>query len=1069
MALSQESLHHLAILGVQPVETHRGDAGTFPHWPALLPLRADGSPPPVDVLFELPGELLPAITGEMLRLGNDRQRYFAAGDGRVFLHVPGPPYYTLLRALDRLDPGLNAYAERVPGVWLPIGFTHPLLDRLDGQAGRMLVITPAGTWQSIPADSFRDIDELLRFAEPARAERLVPAALPDKLPIPLRLTAGNAADMPELWILTRQAIESVDAFVRDADERTRQELLFAVIAGTDPPRVVLRERPRARRPRDLPAWPGTQGYVRYRRLNNLYVPAGTQLRPMLRREMVRQMLAADEECVVWLSPGAEGVFTPESLPDEAFRPLDEWVDLIVSRDREPLERWLNACTFEFDSFLCKGEVPTTNPPVREVRRRPPAARIATPPVAEAEPAPAEPLPRPRTKETREPERIAPLAQAAPAGELKKQLDALEQQFLEQEGPLDAPERQALWPQLARLNAALGDLPEAAICWAQALWERTDLPAAWLSAWYHSEAVNAAAQLSDAELDREISSASPSHADLRRLCARVLYACGQSPVHPALVRKLAEVRAFIDKHSARIGVRMHWLVWRHLTHLSGDALALVRGRDRLLARLYRRGLQRLHDVAHFIHFAGQRDGSRLRQIQDMLLTLRQAVQAWLARDGHGPGSLTRAYADLLFAYGFARMGDERHRLDLTTAAVAPLRAANDPATQFLTDAFEYRIGQAGNLDDAGPLPAELLARLEGMDQQAAYAVGRLRKQLRILDPHERSDPYLQYQRKVKATLSKDLAALKTITDPKRLLSEIRRLLLNAGQPLTNDERLAILLEAIPLTPRLGREAALDMLALALPAMQAPGDMALQARLIQAAVPIAALEDQRDLIPTLLGAFIDRLRTLPEAQLIESINEALGPWLRALRRCGLKNQLDSLLDEMTKLLVKGRTLERLRHEYMKESHRENWPEMLRSLMQIAEWAIYNDGRPRVQVFLDEARLYLFDNDPKPGKKRPIVTRYVPLTTAYLRALSQIDDLDLLASRFGELLEKMDAIPNTQTTQGLYSAQHLSVIETIVLALAGEDFLQGETAKRWLDDDEYLVRRRIHADVAAGAENV
>jgi len=35
-------------------------------------------------------------------------------------------------------------------------------------------------------------------------------------------------------------------------------------------------------------------------------------------------------------------------------------------------------------------------------------------------------------------------------------------------------------------------------------------------------------------------------------------------------------------------------------------------------------------------------------------------------------------------------------------------------------------------------------------------------------------------------------------------------------------------------------------------------------------------------------------------------------------------------------------------------------------------------------------------------------------------------------------------------------------VVLAVVSDDFTMGSQARRWLDDDEFLVRRRIHRDL-------
>src|SRR5262249_27386633 len=78
-------------------------------WAQVLPLQEER--PPVStadqtpVLFELPdAKALPELTAEILRLGNDRQSFRYLGDGEAtsaLLRVYGPPYYSLLQALER--------------------------------------------------------------------------------------------------------------------------------------------------------------------------------------------------------------------------------------------------------------------------------------------------------------------------------------------------------------------------------------------------------------------------------------------------------------------------------------------------------------------------------------------------------------------------------------------------------------------------------------------------------------------------------------------------------------------------------------------------------------------------------------------------------------------------------------------------------------------------------------------------------------------------------------------------------------------------------------------------------
>jgi hypothetical protein len=66
--------------------------------------------------------------------------------------------------------------------------------------------------------------------------------------------------------------------------------------------------------------------------------------------------------------------------------------------------------------------------------------------------------------------------------------------------------------------------------------------------------------------------------------------------------------------------------------------------------------------------------------------------------------------------------------------------------------------------------------------------------------------------------------------------------------------------------------------------------------------------------------------------------------------------------------------------------------------------------------------------------------------------------------ELFRKMDPkkITNTFTTAQFYSRLHLNLVEDVIRALVSDDSALSATGRKWLDDDEFLVRRRIHADM-------
>src|SRR5260370_10499685 len=179
LSLPKAALSELKRLGVQSVKTNGAALTTaVGSWLELLPLRPDPTPlekpEQTPVLFAAAGAALPGRANEILRLGNDRQsfRWLHADDepnGRALLRVFGPPYYSLLRALDRQgkETAPVAYVERPPRVWIELGHTHPLAARLKPPEGKLLVLRPPLNWRMLDAVAFRDGSDVLELALPA--------------------------------------------------------------------------------------------------------------------------------------------------------------------------------------------------------------------------------------------------------------------------------------------------------------------------------------------------------------------------------------------------------------------------------------------------------------------------------------------------------------------------------------------------------------------------------------------------------------------------------------------------------------------------------------------------------------------------------------------------------------------------------------------------------------------------------------------------------------------------------------------------------------------------------------
>ena len=401
------------------------------------------------------------------------------------MKVIGPPYYTLLRAIDKTtQKGANvtAYVERAPRVWVSSATTIRSRPRSARPRGRPCCSNRPrldhGRGRGIPGHLRGPRPKL-----PAAAVEWHESQLKGKLSVPLRLVAGNAADVPEMWVLTHDAVDQLDALVRDADERLMARLSFAVAEEADGTTIVWKTRPSKLSPPVL-ALDRALGFKPYWKLPNLFLPVGRRLMPTLRRDAVRKLLADDPAQVVWLMPGADGKFTPELLPDEAFRPLEDWVDYIIDHERDALRAWVQATQFDFESFVCKEDAPDKPKAPPSEGKKKGRKGDDTDGGPDLGPAP----PKSAYKRVSVADEDLELAAAKPVApnELKVRRGEVEKEFLSHEGGLDEPERQALWPELARLNAGIGDIAEAGICWANALWELPAVPAELSWGWLQSE-------------------------------------------------------------------------------------------------------------------------------------------------------------------------------------------------------------------------------------------------------------------------------------------------------------------------------------------------------------------------------------------------------------------------------------------------------------------------------------------------------------------------------------------------------------------------------------------------------
>jgi hypothetical protein len=1076
-------------LGIKTGQAHHGEPMTLASWPQILPVaRTSGPPeftPTTPVLFELPVERFSSLVTEMLRLGNDRQSFRLVNgdketDQRVLLRVVGPPYYTLLRALDRLNADVAAYMEQAPRVWIEIGCTHPLATLSKVPDGQVLLLRAPREWKTIADGPFQDVYEVLDFQLPKSPIAFAEGKLKGKLTVPLRLAAGNAAEVPEMWVLKDNAIRIFDAFVRDADDRLANRLMFAVAENGDRgPLIVLRTRTSKLTPPAIEL-DGALGYVPFRRLNNLFLPIGTRLQPTLRRDAVRKMLAEDDAQTVWLTSLGEGRFVPESLPDAAFRPLADWVEYVIDHQRQPLQDWMQATGFQFDDFVCKDEAPIDRPrPPGKPKSRKPGER---PDKIDADETTKASEAKGMNKAKDDDAYVAP-PNSVKLNELKIRRTQLEQDFLAIEGPPDAPARLALWPQLAQIIAALGDNAEAAICWLNGFWELDDVPMEGARAWFQAELQSDSTAY---DFARTLQNPNPAQAEIRAFAAYLIWCCTRSELPAAVRKSMPSIRTFLESHGNLIPIRALWLVWRCLAKVGGDVLGLARVRDRILESLFSNGLDVERDVPRFIRIGNQSDTGRLREILERTSRIRDALTTWVSLETEKATTTNRAYIHLMFAFGYAMLRERNacaeslRNAGVALSAITNSAGEKDEAHALLLAAFQFRIEQAlagqphrGKLSDNWHKAFEDYAKrmseiANGSDPRrtSPYIVERFRQQSWILEPEEKLNPY-RSQTQTANDLNKEISALALMHDPVSVAKKIKRLLFdNKNLKLSPESRVEVAVDVLPFCPRAGAEFTREILGQVVPLIEQTFDAKgkpisdspflpeSQAKLLERSLVLAVSYDASVLVKRFTELFGKLIEIESNDSLFKVINLTASQCIRSLRRIGLRDDTHALLVRMDAVVKQRAAKDKASFGSMR-----SFVDSLCARLHVAGAWMYFGDMNQALATLDEVREFLATNSP--FKPTPWHSEYAMLARAYVSAVSQ-GPIAFALDRIEEMFKKLAKVANTFTSASHYSRLHLGIVEEVVFCLMQPESMLGEIARRWRDDDEYLVRRRIHDEM-------
>jgi hypothetical protein len=994
----------LALGAVEFTASEEGPSLRASCWPEVLPTVRVPEPDEIgEVLFEVPvGELL-VLAGELLRLGCDRQQWAIFGE-RALLLSRSPPWFTVLRASDGTG-RIRAYVRGAPEIWVEVGWSHPLLRALRVAPGSLWLVRGGAPWQVVADGPWTSIYDQVDLELPGTVQPST-GVEPPRLSVRLRLVDRGRVTPPSLWVIRRQAVRAVEGLLSSVPDEVAERLSFAVTSGADPV-VVLRARPS---PKGPPAIELQESYTPWLELPNLYLPDDASLEPPLRRDRLREVLAPEPFEVSWLVRDGAG-FRVERIAEQAFRPLAAWVDYLAERDVTALTGWVAAAEFSFDDWVDLGLEWSDAPPAPE---RPAPRRRARSSAYEEVDAPApETGPAPVAAASRVRPRPAPVVveTGADAEQTAARLAAIEHSFLELDAPTDAPERVPLWMEMATLCRRLGRDREASLCWVHAIWSAPEARQDELGARWATEELDALGM--DADGVRASAATAPS--------VRVLQALAACLTSGALQPDGALSASFVA-HDNELDVRTSWLGRAALAR--GDSLTLARAKDAVLARL-RGGLTLERDVPTFLR---ELDADAVRLLAAHLTAQLEHFRRTRRERSivEANPALTQAYVNLVFAWGFATLG-ERERARELAADLGPVNLT-DPVHGALVSAYQARIQSAlQGVAREAPLPPAVAGRFEALGGAERFKVDRLRLFSAVLEAQDRLDPFAAF------TLGHDprgaeFTPLRSLDDPAALAERLRALL-----PLAHGESTARIaagvLDFLPLLAVGDAVPLLERVLALVPAIEARE----RVKVLEGALLVAGQLGRTDRVRDLSGLLDLALRELPRDQLAGQA-ESLVNGLRALRRVGLHDTAGALLEGVIQ----------------RAGASDPDGVVIRAA---AAGGLFGLGRLSEATHHVDAALSALDADIKVMQARLRLTRVIGLALSAAPRSVALERLPRLSAHLGQITDMF-------STNSHFCLSVISYAESVVLGYTDHQLALSKTARRWMDDAEFLVRRRIHA---------
>jgi hypothetical protein len=941
----------------------------------------------------------------------------------LLIQAHHPPLYLLMRAREEASEGVRAYTKYGDSLWVEWGYTYPLpsvAQRYLKERSQSAFVNADGSWWYAPKDwrSQNLYDSLTPTLE-AKTQELTPAEGKTKFQIPLRLGAGPDSE-PELWLLTSDELFSLEGLLESSPPEALARLTIARTTSQHGTRYVLRELARGgnRFGTQISDTVGKLGFSRATGTDNLYLPVGKRLLPVMRREELKALLHLEQAHAVLIDADTDGPLIISLLRlDEA--PISQWIEYLATDRRLELDRLIESAVFTFSDITVEKPLKTKEEEERPERRvLPPAPKPIPRVVVKKE----EPTPNEEEEEKATTDQSTAIDEATM---LREQVREREKLIID-----GGCTNSTIWSELGSLKTRLGEIDEASSCLETALFfspqpspqlfqNLAALRARFLGAKGTQE------ELLNIAVKRE---APPSEASY--LAAVLLWQLhSKQPISEDILQQTLK---HLTEPQFAVSRRVAWMVLSAVMTRSDDKLGLTRAKEKILGGINDRGLHEAYDLPGFVRFALALDGraaltspgvnassSRQEQMSALELLWGKTSQKYIKELDSAS-----AYYRLIFSIGFTRLGAATRTRDLIITVENELPVHDGP-NHALFRLYMARLAHVATQGDAPGWQREVESVLNGIrEPKLKDAVEWLRKRSRWLksEAQEEPSPWLR------PALERPLAEAEA--DPERLPSVF-----------VNELGLAELYDyEVTWGIERGLRAALksgvdalvnDVLSLSIRRFPQITILGHRARAIAACIKAAAVLGDASLVDQLIESIIEI------APKIASVRELLSPIrqaLLALRRLGAGDAAQKLLRSLERLTAKG----------------ADGPQLNAAL---ADGYLQLKDLARAEALLAQA-------------VQDTLTQQFSYEDRFKAATAILETLphwpvQSRISHCERFLDQLDRFRDTFTVQKFYPTFKVLLFEHLIDAISDDVTLRSDRLKSYLDAEEQGIRRKILSD--------